>query len=202
MDHHRMKLETYRKKFNIEPEYEISVSVDCNFFKKTPPVSATTDDQPAAATAVDDEEVVEETASAKSDDPSPSFKSLSIKLKRIEDLNGSGGDTSPAALDDDEIEEEVESEVEIEEEDEPLPPPKVKIVHQAPTLPWYLGCEFKCRLCQKMFYDVTKLLFHIKTKHDITGNSTNKATQFKVLMVANELMDDDTFTFISQPSHI
>ena len=39
---------------------------------------------------------------------------------------------------------------------------------QLHTKPWYVGCEFRCQLCSKMFLDVTKLLFHIKMKHGTT----------------------------------
>ena len=58
----------------------------------------------------------------------------------------------------------------------PNPPstPTKSPVPELHTKPWYVGCEFRCQLCSKMFLDVTKLLFHIKMKHGTTQEAYAK----------------------------
>ncbi len=34
---------------------------------------------------------------------------------------------------------------------------------------WYLGCEYQCQMCRKLFFELNKLLFHIKNSHNVTA---------------------------------
>ena len=40
--------------------------------------------------------------------------------------------------------------------------------------PWYNGQEYQCQICQKLYYEVNKLLFHIRNSHNLTGKPYQK----------------------------
>ena len=40
--------------------------------------------------------------------------------------------------------------------------------------PWYNGQEYQCQICQKLHYEVDKLLFHIRNSHNLTGKPYQK----------------------------
>ena len=146
--HKRMKLETYRKRFNIPQEYEITVLVDPRYLKQ--------DSEPPKPKEA-------------AENPAEETKPLMIKLRRIEELK----DQVPEEKKADDPQNHGPpplihiNDILMNNLHQPLPPPKIKIVHSTP--PWYVGCEYQCKECEKMFYDVTKLLFHIKAKHGLTS---------------------------------
>ena len=41
---------------------------------------------------------------------------------------------------------------------------------EMPSKPWHSGCEYCCQICGKMHYALNELLFHVRTKHNMTGS--------------------------------
>ena len=40
-----------------------------------------------------------------------------------------------------------------------------------PSRPWHSGCEYCCQICGKMHYALNELLFHVRNKHNMTGEA-------------------------------
>ena len=40
--------------------------------------------------------------------------------------------------------------------------------------PWFSGCEYECQLCQKIFFELNELLFHVKHQHNMTAKPYQK----------------------------
>ena len=40
--------------------------------------------------------------------------------------------------------------------------------------PWYNGQEYQCQICQKLHFELDKLLFHIRNSHNLTGKPYQK----------------------------
>jgi hypothetical protein len=43
--------------------------------------------------------------------------------------------------------------------------------------PWYFGCEYKCQICGKMFFELNQLLFHTRALHNLTGKPYQRKYQ-------------------------
>ena len=51
--------------------------------------------------------------------------------------------------------------------------PKFEAENDKPeaSRPWHSGCEYCCQICGKMHYALNELLFHVRTKHNMTGSA-------------------------------
>ena len=40
--------------------------------------------------------------------------------------------------------------------------------------PWFSGCEYECQLCNKIFFELNELLFHVRNQHNMTAKPYQK----------------------------